>query len=472
MDAMLDMVHGVVEEALVRSDLKLDVGMEKDYLNFRLILKLQSWTTVNLDDPFPPNSQFSSNDGSFPLLNLKKDFFGENRDDVPLEERFGSFAVKRDPDIVQCNDSTNSVRDVFEPSETFPSNSADEMDNPFEDVIAMESPELASDEKAAENREEEEKEEIVTKPAKRRRTVNGKKKQPTVGEKTERRKKYGRRRSFKCEFCSHTTDCMRRLTKHVSTHSDEKPIKCTLCDFRCKREDLLREHVTIHTGEKPFKCNVCDYETRRSGNLRTHKKLKHGEKEFSCKHCDYTSQLKRIVRAHERNMHRENNSKFFCDLCLFKTMNEKRFRYHQMAHEQNVSFHCNVCGKTYVDKTDFKLHMKGHEKPKKNKRVPCPECDETFCSLGAMRSHLFIHTGKKDFRCRLCGLEFRIFPSQLKHHRRKHPDQFIFHCDLCNFSTNDVKENKRHDISLMHLNNTSGMEPSVPPEFTPMISGQ
>ena len=75
-----------------------------------------------------------------------------------------------------------------------------------------------------------------------------------------------------------------------------------------------------------------------------------------------------------------------------------------------------------------------------------------------MRSHLFIHTGKKDFQCRLCGLEFRIFPSQLKHHRRKHPNEFIFHCELCNFSTNDVKENKRHDISLMHLNNTSGTE--------------
>jgi len=75
-----------------------------------------------------------------------------------------------------------------------------------------------------------------------------------------------------------------------------------------------------------------------------------------------------------------------------------------------------------------------------------------------MRSHLFIHTGKKDFKCRLCGLEFRIFPSQLKHHRRKHPDEYIFHCALCNFSTNDVKENKRHDISLMHLNNTSGSE--------------
>ena len=177
-------------------------------------------------------------------------------------------------------------------------------------------------------------------------------------------------------------------------------------------------------------------------------------KEFSCRYCDYMYPLKRAVLTHEKQMHGESNRSYSCQECKFKTVNEKRYLNHVKGHQLNTMIPCHVCGKTFVDENDFKYHVKQtHERLKAKKRVPCPDCDRTFNSSAQLLSHSFVHTGRKEFKCRLCGLEFRVYFCQLKHHKRHHPNEPIFRCDLCDFSTSDMRENKRHNTSLTHLNN-------------------
>ena len=172
--------------------------------------------------------------------------------------------------------------------------------------------------------------------------------------------------------------------------------------------------MRIHTGEKPFKCDSCNYESRNPRKLKLHK-LKHSDKNlYFCKHCDYGTKHKRSLKTHEKVMHTYSSRLFKCSLCNFKTLHDHRRVAHIKAHEQNVHFDCNFCGKTIYDERDFKNHLKKHKAGPWKKNIACQECDKMFHSNERLKAHMFIHSGKKEYKCRLCGSEFCKFESMKK----------------------------------------------------------
>lgn len=106
-----------------------------------------------------------------------------------------------------------------------------------------------------------------------------------------------------CNYCNYTSPKRYLLSRHMKSHSEERPYKCSVCERGFKTLASLQNHVNTHTGTKPHMCKFCDSCFTTSGELVRHVRYRHThEKPHKCHECDYASvelsKLKRHIRCH------------------------------------------------------------------------------------------------------------------------------------------------------------------------------
>jgi len=247
--------------------------------------------------------------------------------------------------------------------------------------------------------------------------------------------------AFTCNYCNYSTPKRYLLSRHMKSHSEDRPHKCSVCERGFKTLASLQNHVNTHTGTKPHRCKYCDASFTTSGELVRHVRYRHThEKPHKCPDCDYMSvelsKLKRHMRCHS------GERPYQCPHCTYASPDTFKLKRHLRIHTGEKPYECDICHARFTQSNSLKAHRTIHtgDKPV----YQCELCPTTCGRKTDLRLHVQkLHTSEKPMHCKMCG---KSFPDRytLKVHKKTHEGEKCFKCDLCPYSSISQRHLESH----------------------------
>lgn len=183
------------------------------------------------------------------------------------------------------------------------------------------------------------------------------KKKPVA--RTSTRKSQNTSQLHMCNYCNYTSPKRYLLSRHMKSHSEERPYKCSVCERGFKTLASQQNHVNTHTGVKPHNCKFCSSSFTTSGELARHTRYRHThEKPHKCHECDYASvelsKLKRHIRCHT------GERPYQCPHCTYASPDTFKLKRHLRIHTGEKPYECDVCQARFTQSNSLKAHKLIH----------------------------------------------------------------------------------------------------------------
>ncbi|XP_049861337.1 gastrula zinc finger protein XlCGF57.1-like [Schistocerca gregaria] len=231
---------------------------------------------------------------------------------------------------------------------------------------------------------------------------------------------------FTCHHCGRTFPIKERLRLHLRTHTGERPYACPQCPRRFARGGQLLQHTITHTGDKPYHCTRCPRQFASQKNLSMHLKRHDGTRDQTCEICGKSFVRRDSLMKHVACIHSGIRA-FRCDICGKEL--KGHIVQHLRIHMSEKPFSCKTCGMAFTQASHLKVHGRVHsgEKP-----YQCKVCKKAFAHSAALKMHIRRHTGEKPFKCLLCpSAAFAQLPHLKKHMLCIHKTAKPYLCIRC-----------------------------------------
>ncbi|KAJ8945350.1 hypothetical protein NQ314_009251 [Rhamnusium bicolor] len=229
---------------------------------------------------------------------------------------------------------------------------------------------------------------------------------------------------------------MRRLRKHLTSHSEERPFSCDLCDKKFKRKHEVSAHMRVHDGSMSFECDFCSKKLRSKGSWMIHRRRHLKDYVAKCEICSQGFVTNQEYNNHMGSKHSTSNH--ICNICGRGCYDKAALQGHMARHaedyENNQSIRCELCKKkkTYSLKSrQIERKVEFSDGKRNTKLKCCHQCGKLFKDTRRLKRHLTSHNEARPYSCELCNKKFKMKQTVLAHLRIHDAGGMSFECDFC-----------------------------------------
>ncbi|XP_075996347.1 zinc finger and BTB domain-containing protein 40 [Genypterus blacodes] len=265
---------------------------------------------------------------------------------------------------------------------------------------------------------------------------------------------------YHCKHCDMSFSVAAALAYHTKKkHSEGKMYKCQYCEALFAQSIELTRHVRTHTGDRPYVCRECGKGYSQASGLTIHLQTFHNLSEpHDCQKCclsfpSLEEHRKHIQEFHPKEFHN-------CPTCLKVFTSAALLDKHKSTHTGIKPFVCDLCNKSYQQLSGLWYHNRtthadvfaSHTRQLKT-LVQCDVCFKFFPSASSLSKHQAAeHQGSAagTTSCSVCQAAFGGEEELQEHISSQHQSAQSappFGCPLCSLICSSHLELQEHLLS-------------------------